>query len=216
MAESYLTIERLSIKEITRIFSKIQISATSFYANTPCWEWIAGRNSCGYGSIRLRGPCRQVHRVMYAWLVSPLPNGISKTTVQIDHLCNNRRCINPVHLQAVLPKINSARGTSPIATNGAKTHCKRGHPFTPDNTYLYSGKHRQCKTCVRARQTARLNILRRDPEWLAQRREYDRDYKAAQYATDTAYREARKARERQRAALKKPAKVSLVPSGDSE
>lgn len=68
----------------------------------------------------------------------------------IDHLCRNRGCVNPLHLQAVPMRENTLRGFGPSAENARKTHCKRGHEFTPENTYLHDGR-RICKQCNRDR-----------------------------------------------------------------
>lgn len=113
--------------------------------DTHCWEWqraISG--DTGYGSLWHEGRVRGAHRVFYEDLVGPIPDGL-----EIDHLCRNRRCVNPGHLEPVTHAENMRRGA--VAT---ATHCKNGHEFTPENTYGRQDDHgdRQCRTCARLRQ----------------------------------------------------------------
>lgn len=128
---------------IDRLFAKVawpsDISA--------CWVWTAMLNVSGYGAIRvgskLDGSTRMVHahRVSYELAVGPIPDG-----KEIDHLCRNRACINPMHLEAVTKKVNTLRGESFSAMNAAKTHCDRGHRFDDANTYVWRG-WRMCRAC---------------------------------------------------------------------
>lgn len=77
-------------------------------------------------------------------------NGPLDPALNIDHLCRNRRCRNAAHLEQVTPKVNVLRGISPVAENANKSICKRGHPFSPDNTYFRSCGQRECKVCRKA------------------------------------------------------------------
>lgn len=109
------------------------------------------RDPLGYGTIRRGRPSFKnapVHRVAYELLIGPIPNGL-----HIDHLCRNPPCVNPWHLEPVLNGVNILRGVSFSAVNARKTHCKRGHEFTPENTRLANrGTHfgRVCRKCRRA------------------------------------------------------------------
>jgi hypothetical protein len=82
------------------------------------------------------------HRLAYELFVGPIPEGQT-----IDHLCRNRPCVNPGHLEVVDMRTNLLRGSSPTAQNARKTHCKHGHEFTPENTALKQGRYRICRTC---------------------------------------------------------------------
>jgi hypothetical protein len=82
-------------------------------------------------------------------LVAPVPEEL-----QIDHLCKVRNCCNPRHLEPVTPRENTHRSSSAPGVNAKKTHCKRGHEFTPENTLQFNGRHgieRQCRICHNAR-----------------------------------------------------------------
>jgi hypothetical protein len=107
-----------------------------------CWQWIAFRDSRGYGRIFFHGESHYAHRVSYALAFGAIPAGL-----QIDHLCRNRACINPAHLEAVTARENVLRGEGMGAKNARRTHCKRGHA-------LPSGARRVCQPCRRERKKA--------------------------------------------------------------
>ena len=121
---------------------------------TGCWNWTASTTPGGYGSLSLPNGERCVaHRFSYEHHVGPIPDGL-----QIDHLCRNRRCVNPEHLEPVTQRENILRGESTAAQRARQTHCKRGHEFTPDNL-VQTVRYRSCKTCHRQRMYARRHGL---------------------------------------------------------
>lgn len=112
-----------------------------------CWEWQAGLyNATGYGQFWLNGKGELAHRIAYTLINGLIPEGLA-----IDHLCRNRRCCNPAHLEAVTDKTNILRGVSPSANNHRKTHCRKGHAFSPSNTIINAQNRRLCKTCYDAK-----------------------------------------------------------------
>jgi hypothetical protein len=116
-----------------------------------CWEWAASTAGGGYGRFRV-SPLRKsflAHRVSYELHVGPIPEGL-----QIDHLCRNRACVNPEHLEVVTNRVNTLRGVGLTAQNIAKTECPAGHPYDEGNTAVYAGS-RICRTCVRERMRER-------------------------------------------------------------
>ena len=103
-----------------------------------CWAWMGQVNQKGYGRIGVGQRILGAHRVVYELLVAPLGD------LELDHLCRFRSCVNPDHLDPVTHHENCLRGKP------ARTHCKHGHEFTPENTYIgqwKTGKVRLCRTC---------------------------------------------------------------------
>jgi len=102
-----------------------------------CWVWTAATNGRGYGVIGVNGRQTYAHRLSYEIHVGPIPEGLA-----IDHLCRNRGCVNADHLEAVTTAENNRRMAA------VKSHCPRGHEYTPANTYV-RGVTRFCRECNR-------------------------------------------------------------------
>jgi len=113
----------------------------------------AGTTTKGYGQYR-HTPQRQgtAHVAAFEALTGTVPEDS-----QLDHLCRNRACCNPAHLEAVTCKQNLMRGLTRAAANSAKTHCWRGHTLA--DAYIYptpNGSTRKCRHCVALRAAARV------------------------------------------------------------
>ena len=106
-----------------------------------CWIWTAHLKASGYGGVKRYGRDHYAHRVAYELL-----RGQIAADKVLDHLCRNRACVNPDHLEEVEFKENVLRGVGYPAQQARKTHCKRGHPFDDDNTYVW-GSSRICRAC---------------------------------------------------------------------
>lgn len=132
-----------------------------------CWRWHGSFFTNGYGQFPVRyGQGRQkcflAHRYSYELDRGPIPDGLV-----LDHLCRNRSCVNPAHLEAVTTRTNIIRGDHPIADQVTRTHCKRGgHPLSGPNLYVSPRGDRACRTCraddlraFRARRAARVPAL---------------------------------------------------------
>ena len=124
-----------------------------------CWLWTGAKIEEGYGEFGARGNT-YVLAHMFSWeLANALPSPTSRTKskdLEFDHLCRNRSCVNPSHLEIVKRRINNLRGYSAAAMNARKTHCPKAHPLSGENLML-SGKYRdrKCRICNRERQSKR-------------------------------------------------------------
>ena len=107
-----------------------------------CWIWDKPRRD-GYGQF-----FGAAHRWSYEYHIGPIPDGL-----HIDHLCRNRACVNPWHLEPVPLIENVMRGHGFYAQNARKTHCIRGHEFSPENTYVTPNGRRQCRKCLAMHQS---------------------------------------------------------------
>lgn len=123
-----------------------------FTVGDGCWEWTGARNNTGYSVFRADGRNVTAHRFVYEWLVGPAPE-------DLDHLCRNRACVRPDHLEPVSRRENLLRGGTLTAQNAAKTHCPQGHPLVEPN--LCGGmRGRKCKTCKNKAERERQKRLR--------------------------------------------------------
>lgn len=120
------------------IEARIVFAAHGF--TSPCWDWQLkpGPGGYAYGSppSETRRKTRRMSRAAYEAYVEPIPDGL-----EIDHLCRNRRCVNPDHLEAVTRAENMRRMT------WKRTVCLHGHPFEGDNIKVFADGRRVCRTC---------------------------------------------------------------------
>ncbi len=127
-----------------------RISKDSRGYSTPCWVWQLSTATNGYARARPPGGTRHlaVHRVAYEEFRGPIPEGL-----EIDHLCSNRACVNPDHLEAVTHAENMKR------FNWKRSVCLHGHPLEGANIKMFADGRRTCRTCndawFRARQARR-------------------------------------------------------------
>ncbi len=105
--------------------------------NGDCFEWVAGKSRVGYGKFQLEGRTRLAHRVAYEMVYGDIPGQLT-----IDHLCMNKLCVNPMHMELVTLSENVRRKIIV-----PKTHCKHGHEFNKENTYYETRTKRKCRNC---------------------------------------------------------------------
>ena len=113
-----------------------------------CWVWTGARMKSGYGVASRTGGSRLAHRFSYTYHRAEIPDGL-----MLDHLCMNKSCINPWHLEPVTNAVNLARWA---ATN---THCIRGHEINGTNTYYRKNRPgRECRPCGAEKKRERLAL----------------------------------------------------------
>lgn len=128
-------------KVIERFWSKVARRGPD-----ECWLWLASKTGKGYGTFHDDPSQLLAHRIAYELAKGPIPAGL-----QIDHLCRNRACCNPVHLEAVSCRENILRGSGLAAQHARATHCPKGHPYDEENTYHAANGSRGCKRCIAER-----------------------------------------------------------------
>lgn len=116
-----------------------------------CIVWLGAKNSNGYGNfIDASGQSMQAHHFLA---------GKPTEGLEADHMCRNRACVWPEHIEFVSHRVNVLRGVSPSSVNAVKDCCGQGHPFNPENTYVRNGARpggRECRLCIRAREGRRV------------------------------------------------------------
>lgn len=112
-----------------------------------CWQWRGLIAKSGYGFVKKDGKTFYAHRFWYEYFVGSIPAGLT-----IDHLCANRSCVNPDHLEPVTRSVNTKRAwlTSPVRQRPLATHCKHGHVWTEESTRITTTRNRQCRICKRS------------------------------------------------------------------
>ncbi len=152
----------MSIELVVRFFSKIEQS-------DGCWVWVGEVLPNGYGRLVYRRKRVLAHRLSYYLHRGAIPAG-----AQIDHLCRNRTCVRPDHLEAVSPRENVLRGEGLAAQNARATHCKVGHPIDGRK-----GRQRYCRTCANAVTRQWREKVRNSDDYKRKNRENSRRWRAA-------------------------------------
>ncbi len=117
-----------------------------------CWLWTGAKTSAGYGNFLVS---KALHKFMGAHRFSfELTGQVIPPKLILDHLCHNRACVNPAHLEVVTHRINILRGESLSAKRARATHCKHGHEFTPENTSIDCNGSRHCRACQKRMNTS--------------------------------------------------------------
>lgn len=125
---------KLNIEE--RFWAKVDVSGD-------CLVWAGAKSAQGYGTFNYMGENTPVQRAAYRLTYGEIPRGL-----QVDHLCRNRLCANPQHLEAVTQKENLLRGETISAMNLAKIECVNGHLLSDDNVYYRRRGKSICRTCI--------------------------------------------------------------------
>ena len=137
---------------LARFWDKVEV------VDSGCWEWRGGLATNGYGRFNLgNGKSAPAHRITYNLFKGDIPEGLEP-----DHLCRNRKCVNPDHIEAVTRRENIMRGLLPATNRNlqlSKTHCPQGHSYDEINTYIDSRGYRHCRMCNRP--TGRRNRIKR-------------------------------------------------------
>lgn len=114
-----------------------------------CWLWT-GTVNAKYGAFKIGSRTYKTRRMLYAhrfiweYLNGPIPDGL-----QLHHVCENKLCVNPEHLELLTVHDHVHKSPNNITyINLHQTHCHRGHEYTPENTYTFRGK-RHCRECQR-------------------------------------------------------------------
>jgi hypothetical protein len=130
---------------VNRIVGQNETAEARFWSKVnktdACWEWTASKRY-GYGQFRVGGGGSAnlgAHVVAYIWLIGPVPAGLV-----LDHLCRNRACVNPEHLEIVTAEENSTRGK--VSRAAEIPNCPNGHPWS-ENTLMPTNGWRMCKAC---------------------------------------------------------------------
>src|SRR5690606_12614402 len=123
-----------------RFWEKVDVNLSG------CWTWTRAKTEAGYGRCWWQGKDWLAHRASYTALIGPIPEGL-----ELDHLCRNRACVRPDHLEPVAHAENVRRAdySKKIARQRSQTHCLRDHPLSGENLRVAPDGRRHCRACHR-------------------------------------------------------------------
>lgn len=175
-------INQFNVKRMTDADYVARVKAKCTVTETGCWECagfqhklrgVKNPNTKGYVTVGYRGKALKAHRLMYTLLIGPIPPGL-----EVCHECDNPPCCNPDHLFLGTGSENAIdRVAKKRDRNRGRDVCIHGHELTGDNVRIrptLRGFRRQCITCNKAQH--------KTPSYLAWRREYQRNRRAAKRA----------------------------------
>ena len=132
----------MSPRDLARFWAHVETQPNG------CWQWMGCKDWKGYSHFYLHKHVSKIgHRIAYEHWKGRILEGLT-----IDHLCRNRACVNPDHMEAVTNRENVLRGIGLTAQNARKTHCTRGHILAGSNLYIHPEGRRRCRTCQRQSQ----------------------------------------------------------------
>ena len=139
------------IKKVEKFLCKINA------VDGNCWNWSGEISKEGYGLFSISSKRFFAHRISFEMFKEKL-----NTSLVIDHVCRNRKCVNPDHLRQVTTRINNIENSiSLFAKKSSQSHCVNGHEFSEDSIYWEKGR-RKCVKCRRKNALDRYYKLKGD------------------------------------------------------